>query len=372
MIQRESHGIRRCSTGAPSLVVLALLAGCACLALLNCGGGSSAPPPPPPPPPPTQTLALAINPRSVPPPTQQDFDDAVNLAIAAGVKAVAVTFTWSSMEPVPQAIDLTQLRNTIAYFNARNMQIYLGLQVINTVKREVPPDLTNIAFDSPEMSARFHTLLDQVLPLLGTNAKYVSIGNEVDSYLAASGEWSPYRAFYEDALAYIHQKRPGTLVGVTSTFTGTRDGSLANVQALNTKSDVIIFTYYPLHGNFQVDDPNSPATDFPLMLSWTGGRPLLLQEVGYPSDPLDGSSPDKAAQFVTAAFAAWRAGGARIPFFDYFIEHDFDPATCAALGQYYGIPNDPEFIAYLCSLGLRADDGSAKPAWSSFVAAAGH
>ena len=245
----------------------------------------------------------------------------------------------------------------------------LGIQVINTVKREVPADLSNVAFDSPQMAARFHTLLDRVLPLLGSNAKYVSIGNEVDVYLQATGQWSTYRAFYEDALAYVHLKRPGTSVGVTCTFSGTNAGNLANVQALNTRSDVFIFTYYPLHGDFQGNGPNSPATDFPQMLSWTGGKPLILQEVGYPSDPLTGSSAAQQAQFVTAAFAAWRAGGAGIPFFDYFIEHDFDPPTCVALAQYYGIPNDPAFTGYLCSLGLRADDGAVKPAWNNFVAA---
>ena len=359
---------RRLHCGAAVMVLIAA----GSMLLMNCGGGSTSTPPPPPPPPPSQTLGLAINPRSVPPPTPQDFEDAVNLAIDAGVKAVALTYTWSSLEPTANNIDLSQLRNGITYFNSKNLQIYVGLQVINTVKREVPPDLANTAFDSPQIKSRFHALLDQVLPLLGSNAKYISIGNEVDGFLAQTGEWSTYRSFYEDALDYIHQKKPGMLVGVTSTFIGAKNGNLANVQALNTRSDVFIFTYYPLHGDFQVDAPTSPATDFPLMLSWTGGKPLVLQEVGYPSDPLTGSSADKESQFVTSAFAAWRAGGDRIPFFDYFIEHDFDPATCAQLGQYYGIPNDPAFIAYLCSLGLRADDGSAKPAWSSFVAAAGH
>ncbi|MBI3478092.1 MAG: hypothetical protein HY010_20355 [Acidobacteria bacterium] len=326
--------------------------------------------PPPPPPPPSQILSLSMNPRSIPPPTQQDVDEAVNLAIGAGVKGVALTYTWSTLEPMPNNIDLSQLQGALTYFNARNLQIYLGIQVINTVKREVPSDLNNVAFDSPQMATRFHALLDRVLPMLGSNAKYVSIGNEVDGYLAATNQWSTYRTFFEDAVAYIHGKRPETLVGVTSTFIGAKSGNLANVQALNTKSDVVIFTYYPLHGDFQVDAPNAPTTDFPLMLSWTGGKPLILQEVGYPSDAVTGSSPDLEAQFVTAAFTSWRAGGTRIPFFNYFIEHDFDPATCIALGQYYGIPNDPAFIGYLCSLGLRADDDAVKPAWDAFVTGA--
>ena len=315
-----------------------------------------------------QTLSMALNPRSIPPPQLKDYDKAVKLAIKAGVTATIVTDTWSSLEPVPNQIDVSGLKQVIDYYTSKGLQLYIGLQVINTVKREVPSDLENLAFDSPVMASRFHKLLDQVLPLLGANAKYISIGNEVDGYLAPTNQWAAYQIFYEDGLGYIHQKRPGTLVGVTTTFGGGQT-NLAQIQALNTKSDIFILTYYPLHGDFQVNSPTSPATDFPQMLTWTT-KPVFLQEVGFPSDPATGSSRAKESQFVTSAFSAWHAAGSQMPFFSYFLEHDFDPTTCKTLAQYYGLPNDHAFIGYLCSLGVRTDTGTAKSAWKAFVAGA--
>jgi hypothetical protein len=131
----------------------------------------------------------------------------------------------------------------------------------------------------------------------------------------------------------------------------------------------VIYTYYPLHGNFQVDSPQSPRADFPTMLTLAGGKPVVLQEVGFPSDPLNGSSEALEAEFVSSALTAWRAAGAGMPFLSYFLEHDFDADTCELLLLYYELPNKA-FKAYLCSLGLRRTDGSAKPAWDRFVAGA--
>jgi hypothetical protein len=50
--------------------------------------------------------------------------------------------------------------------------------------------------------------------------------------------------------------------------------------------------------------------------------------------------------------------------------HDFTPAMCDQFAQYYGDPNDASFKAYLCTIGLRQDDGTPKAAWNAFVTAA--
>jgi len=60
----------------------------------------------------------------------------------------------------------------------------------------------------------------------------------------------------------------------------------------------------------------------------------------------------------------------RMPFVNLFLLHDFTTEECDAFGDYYGIPNNAQFEAYLCTLGLRLADGTPRPAWQAVVDAA--
>jgi hypothetical protein len=303
-------------------------------------------------------------------PTTQALDDAIALAQGAGVHGVIATYTWSSLEPTPGQIDVSSLQSGLSYYHQKGLQILLGIQVINTVKREVPSDLEDVAFDDPTFIARFHALLDAVHGALSGGELYISIGNEVDVYLQSQpGQWAAYDNFYQDAVSYLHANSPGLIVGVTSTFAGYSASSTAAVHTLNGPSDVIILTYYPTQGDAQVLSSDSPATDLPQMLELAGGKPVVLQEAGYPSGALNASSQQAQQEFVTNLFQAWRSAGAQMPFLSYFLLYDLDAPTCAALGTYYG-SQDPAFVSFLCTLGLRTSDGSAKLAWPAFVTAA--
>jgi hypothetical protein len=48
-----------------------------------------------------------------------------------------------------------------------------------------------------------------------------------------------------------------------------------------------------------------------------------------------------------------------------FLLHDFTPQQCTDFGVYYNLPNQAQFIGFLCSLGLRKTDGSPRPAWDA-------
>ena len=158
---------------------------------------------------------MSINtPNSSVPFTAQELDDAVALAQGAGVRGVIATYTWSSLEATPGHIDVSSLQSGLSYYHQKGLQVLLGIQVINTVKREVPSDLEAIAFDDPQFMSRFHTLLDAVRGCLSGSERYISIGNEVDVYLQAQpNEWAGYSSFYEDAVSYLHTNSPGLLVG---------------------------------------------------------------------------------------------------------------------------------------------------------------
>jgi len=324
---------------------------------------------------PRRLLAIAPSPREQPPPvTSQDLIDAINLAYDAGCRGMGLSYNWSRLEPSAGNYQLTDLANGVGYLgDQRGFDMLLTIQVLNTTAKETPADLQSVPFDSPQMRARFHALLSAIGAYLGNaHILYLSIGNEVDVYLSAHpGEGGPYKSFYDDGVAFVHQMFPRVKVGVTSTFDGAGGGAAAAVALLNQSSDVYVLTYYPLGAQFMPRPPQTATTDIAQMVQLAAGRPLILQEVGYPASPILGSSEQAQADFVTAVYAAWQsAGPTAIPFLDFFLMHDLTAAQCDTLAMYYGLPNNANFKAYLCSLGLRNVDGTPKLGWQAFTAGA--
>lgn len=316
-------------------------------------------------------LAIAVYPRSQPRIDPAAFEDAVDLALHAGVQSINFSYKWSALEPGTQSYALDPLKNDFRLADQRNLDVLLTLQVINTTTREVPADLRDAAFDSTRMKGRFHHLVDTLKPLLGGHLRFLSIGNEVDAYLNAHpDQWSSYQAFYEDGLAYAHTTLPGVEIGVTTEFAAASGASADRVARLNRRSDVVVLTYYPLAPDFKTQPASSPLSDLPKMVALAADKPVVLQEVGYPSASQLASSEQAQARFVHDVFVAWDQVGAAIPFLDFFLLHDFATSLCDQLAGYYGLPGNSNFKAYLCTLGLRHRDGTPKPAWAQFEAGA--
>jgi hypothetical protein len=314
-----------------------------------------------------QVLAIAFNPQSVPTPEGWDFVVALEMADNAGINGAAATYRWSELESTAGALDVTKVQDDLNILSGMyHYTTLLGIQVLNTTDRETPADLLDVSFDDPRMLERFIALFDAMLPYLNENVRYLSIGNEVDIYLAANPEeWATYQTFYHDAAAYVHEVAPSLQVGVTVTYPSIFQHP-DEVAQLNEVSDVIIITYYPSAPAFTFNNPAAPLEDFPHMVEFAGGRPVVLQEVGFASSELLGSSEAAQAEFVANVFSAWAATGDAIPFLDFFLLHDLAEATCSEFEDYYGLRHE-RFHAFLCTLGLREEDGTPKLAWDVFV-----
>lgn len=315
---------------------------------------------------------LSVSPMypSVPEPTDNQemlkrYLDAIEQQRAAGVRGMFVAKRWNEIEPSSGKFDLQDLKSGVAHFRNQNMQVFLGLQLINTVKREVPEDLKSIPFDDPIMLGRLDLLLNQVLDQVGPDLHYLSLGNEVDVYLRTTGEWEPYRKLFEHARATVHRRFPDLQVGITVTFDGATLVSRNEVKPLLTSSDVWMMTYYPLKG-LEVRPAQDAQTDLKSMLNLTEGKPLVLQEVGYPASEKTGSSDEGQAEFFREVFRFWNTHQPRIPWLNVFMHYDFSAAQCKEFEAYYEIP-DPKFHALMCSLGLIRADGTPRPAWKVFT-----
>ena len=129
--------------------------------------------------------------------------------------------------------------------------------------------------------------------------------------------------------------------------------------------DAVFFTYYPTGEGMAVRPTSTVGPDLDAMIQSAAGRPLVLQEVGYPAAPLLGSSDAKQAEFVKVFYRELAKRKSKVMLASYFLQTDFSPKLVDTLVGYYGI-EDARFRAFLGTLGLRRSDGSARPGLAAF------
>jgi hypothetical protein len=146
---------------------------------------------------------------------------------------------------------------------------------------------------------------------------------------------------------------------------------------LLAKSDVAVANYYPLDEAFQARPTTGVAQELDaLVLGVTGdageagsSRPVLLQEVGYPSAAENGSSPEQQKAFYQGLFQALTTRRDHFPFVSVNGFHDAHPTRCQSEAAAFGAAASSVAVAARCSLGLRSADQTAKPALSSVLEA---
>lgn len=275
---------------------------------------------------------------------------------------------------------IRRLAKRVTLESAR-LRLYMSITVINTVKPTLRPDLMTVDedeladgrhFDDPVILERFARLLDAVVPLLAEHGGFfVSVGNEVEGWLEAHPEEvAGFVAFVAAAREHVHTLAPGMGVGTTITHGGIVRG-VPFLGDLLAVSDAAAVTYYPLNDDFTVRDPSVAAADVEAIIAAAEGLPVLFQEVGYPSgdaaNPQNGSSAELQRQFFANFFEVVRQQP-QVRFASVLQLSDWSVAECDAFVRYYtGQETFPPLHEYLCSLGLRAADGTPKPAYSVFL-----
>lgn len=315
------------------------------------------------------------------PAAKAELDAAFGDVIRAGASGYVLPISWAELEPAPGEIDTAGLESGLEALASLGLRPYLSIPTINTVKLTLPADLMTADeyeladgrhFDDPVIVERFARLLDAVVPLLVEHGGFfLSAGNEVEGWLEQRPEEVPgFVAFVAAAREYAHNLAPGLGVGATITHGGIARGVpfLGNLLAV---SDALAVTYYPLHDDFTVRDPSVAAADLEEIIAAAGDLPVLFQEVGYPSGAApvaqNGSSAELQRQFFSGFFAAMREQP-QVRFASVLQLSDWSAAECDAFVRYYaGLDAFPALHEYLCSLGLRAADGTPKPAYEVFL-----
>lgn len=276
-------------------------------------------------------------------------------------------------------------------YGALPIKIALSLRTINTVAVEIPSDLDQVSgttgrvsFDTAEMKSRFKAFVDHVFSRIpSVDLLSVSVGNEIDGYLGSNATaWAQYSAFVNDVVVHVRSAHPTAsplTVGVKATYHGILDHG-AEIGALNANSDVVMMTYYPLKGDFTVEDPSVVGPDMTaaitaLASNGLGDKPIYLLEAGYPTAGPSSycancnSSEAKQASFVRNLFSAWEANADKIQAVNFNWLTDVSQATVDEWKLYYGV-DVPAFLEYLRTLGYRQADGTAKQGWTAILSEA--
>lgn len=282
-----------------------------------------------------------------------------------GTTRVLIAKTWRELEPKNSQYNLKDLRHQAAAVRKLKQSIFFGLQLINTQKRELPEDLAEKSWADPILRSRVLAFLDKALPLLTDGRPlYVSFGNEVDVYFASRPEEvEAFCELFEAVRAHVRLNYPEVKLGITATDEGLRGDRPALITRLNRSTDVLMLTYYPTK-DMKVMPPDSPRRDLPRMVAYAAGKPIVLQEVGYPSAVGVGSSPQAQADFIKEFFSAWERHRQAIPHINLFLQTDVGTRICDQWTGYYGFTAHRQLFAdFICTLGLKDAYGNPKPAW---------
>ena len=312
-------------------------------------------------------LSIAVNEAA-----DGDYDTAFQLARSAGLQTVSLSIQWDEIETAPgvYAPEPNFLAISNLYYPAQNVALDLMIGPIDTNNLRMPEDLANRSFDDPKVIDRYKQLLDYVFSQLpDTKLNSLAIGNEINAWLGNDTvKWQQYTAFYEAIVDYVNSKWPEVPVGSKVMFNAMVGDLSEEVKALNAKSDVVMVTYYPLNGDFSVQDPEVVHQGFQAVADLYPDRTIYIMEIGYPSSEVNASSEEKQAQFIQQAFQAWDTHVEQIQLLNFVWLTDIPAEQVQEYEGYYGL-SDEGFLAYLASLGLRNGEGSGsvKPAFQQLI-----
>lgn len=299
------------------------------------------------------TNKISVDVSTQPQSTSFNYDSCFAIGKKLGMTQTGLFQVWTSLETSPLTYNFTIFDIANSYYPAQNMAIDLTLAPIATNVLEVPSDLMTTAFSSTVMINRFKRLLDSVkVHIPNVTLSSLVIGSEHDVYLGSNtAKWNEYTIFYNAVSAYAKTIWPGLKVATELTFDGmVNQNSFA--QTLNSSSDYIGVSYYPLNANFTVKPVSIIPVDFTTLVGLYPSKPLCFYQYGYPSSTTCNSSDLQQAQFITQTFTSWDTYPTQIKLIDFTWLHDLSPATVAYYSTYYGI-SDPVFLEYLRTLGLR-------------------
>jgi hypothetical protein len=286
----------------------------------------------------------------------EGFASAIARAQAAGMQTTSLALAWDDLESAPGVFGSNPdwLAIADAYYPSIGVAISLEINPIDTVTWRVPAYLSGLPIDDPLVVSAYKNLLTWAFAQI-PNLDVIDfvIGNEIDGVLGADPvQWARYTNFLAQVAPHARQQRQGLSVGSKVMFDGLLGPAAPLAASLNRYTDAVLTTYYPLWPDFTVKPPSTVQVDFAALVGAYPGRRIRFKELGYPSGALCLSSEALQAEFIRQTFAAWDIYRAEIEQIEFVWLTDISPEVLDQYRLYYG-NNDPVFLEYLATLGLR-------------------
>lgn len=300
-----------------------------------------------------------------------DYGAALAAAQGIGVEEVTFALDWATVETAPGVFDLHNVDLANTYYPAHGVRLAMSIRPAATTYRSLPADLAALPLDDPQVITRFDALLDTIAAHMGdVQLSGIYLGSEHDILFGGDpAEWDRWERFWDAVRPHAKALWPTVPIGTELTYAGLTGASADLAARSNADADVVAVSYYPLGDGFQVEPPASVAAAFDAIAARYPGRTVHYNQLGYPSSATTGSSAELQRQFIAEVFRAWDAHASTVAIVNIDWQTDLSPAEVAAFEELYGI-TDPAFGEFLRTLGLRANDGTTKPAWAELAARA--
>ncbi len=229
---------------------------------------------------------------------------------------------------------------------------------------DLPASLAGRNFSDPDVRSAFLTYTQYVA--INYKPAYMALGVEMNLYSQKNADdFENFKSLYFEAYDRVKESSPDTQVTLTWQFEDLQ-GKLPTedqhfpawqlIKAFDAKMDVTAISTYP---SFAYAKASEIPDNYYSQLRGFTEKPIVIAEMGYSSAPgvqgiNDGTEPEQAA-FVKRALAD--AEQLEMPLVIWFA--GWDPAYA----------KDTPFGVFQ-HIGLLRDDGTEKPAWALWAAAA--
>lgn len=296
-------------------------------------------------------------------PSAGDILEAKLTTLAAGAKLSVISVTWRALA----SGEGPDLAAEVDFYKKHDQQIIVNVAFVDRLADGRPDELLDLAWDSPAMKTAADKLLSPLLQQLGPSLTGITFGRDVDVFIEARpNEREAVEAFaaHLTTFAKNHPASPPELkVAAAVSFEGAVTSPSASLEELLALGDIAAVSYLPGLGDGAVIPASEVATQLDTLIAAAAGKPIFLQAVGYPSDPLVQSSPEKQGFFYESFWSALAPRRASFPWVNVALLHDLGPAACEAYAASQSEMTGGPTAAFFCSLGLFTSAGEEKPAW---------